>query len=87
MRLGLDCEMSDRIVDNRASRICAPRMLIPQQAYNAIKHQVDVARALPNPSKSQVNEILVSRSAGGLLESHLEKWKQTHKPPPDHGAG
>jgi hypothetical protein len=77
-------------VDNRPYRNkldLLSRMVIPQQAYSAIKHQVAVGEGLPNPSKSQVNETLASRSSGGLLESHSEKWHQTHQPPPDHGAG
>ena len=46
--LGLDDELSRRIVDNRPYRTkldLLSRMVIPQQAYNAIKHQVGVARA------------------------------------------
>lgn len=46
--LGLDDEMSGRIVDNRPYRNkldLLSRMVIPQKAYNEIKHQVGVAGA------------------------------------------
>jgi DNA uptake protein ComE-like DNA-binding protein len=46
--LGLDCETCDRIVENRPYRSkldLISRMVIPQQLYNAIRHQVGVARA------------------------------------------
>ena len=46
--LGLDGETSDRIVNNRPYRNkldLLSRMVIPEQAYNAIKHRVGVARA------------------------------------------
>ena len=48
LRLGLDGEMSERIVDNRPYRNkldLLSRMVIPEQAYNAIRYQVGVARA------------------------------------------
>jgi hypothetical protein len=48
LRLGLDREMSDRIVDNRPYRNkldLLSRMVIPEEAYNLIRNQVGVARA------------------------------------------
>ena len=46
--LGLDAEASEQIVENRPYRNkldLLSRMVIPEQAYNAIKHQVGVAKA------------------------------------------
>jgi hypothetical protein len=46
--LGLEDEASDRIVENRPYRNkldLVSRMVIPEQIYNTIKHQVDVAGA------------------------------------------
>lgn len=48
LRLGLDREVSDQIVENRPYRNkldLLSRMVISEQAYNAIKHQVGIARA------------------------------------------
>jgi hypothetical protein len=48
LRLGLDGEMSDRIVENRPYRNkldLLSRMVIPEQAYGVIRDQVGVARA------------------------------------------
>jgi DNA uptake protein ComE-like DNA-binding protein len=46
--LGLDANISDQIVENRPYRNkldLLSRMVIPEQAYNAIKHQVGVTKA------------------------------------------
>jgi len=46
--LGLDGEMSEQIVENRPYRNkldLLSRMVIPEHAYNIIKHQVGVAKA------------------------------------------
>jgi len=48
LRLGLDGEMSNRVVENRPYRNkldLLSRMVIPEQAYNAIRDRVGVTRA------------------------------------------
>jgi hypothetical protein len=48
LRLGLDGETCERIVDNRPYRNkldLLSRMVIPEEAYNLIRNQVGVARA------------------------------------------
>src|SRR3979490_2069936 len=48
LRLGLDSEICDRIVENRPYRNkldLLSRMVIPEQAYSAIRDMVGVARA------------------------------------------
>ena len=48
LKLGVDCEMSDRILENRPYRNkldLVSRMVIPEETYNRIRNQVSVARA------------------------------------------
>jgi hypothetical protein len=48
LRLGLDREMSDRIMDNRPYRNkldLLSRMVIPEEVYNLIRNRVGVAKA------------------------------------------
>ncbi len=48
LRLGLDRDVGDQIVENRPYRNkldLLSRMVIPEQSYNAIKHQIGIARA------------------------------------------
>ena len=48
LKLGIDREIGDQIVENRPYRNkldLLSRMVIPEQAYNTIKHQIGIARA------------------------------------------
>ena len=48
VRLGLDAEAGEQIIENRPYRHkldLLSRMVIPEQVYNAIKHQVGVGKA------------------------------------------